>query len=48
MILFVDGENFRYKVEEVLRLDRQNPDKYDFARIKLNALIECTLRNQYI
>jgi len=43
--LFIDGENFRHKVEEVLRLEGLSPGKFDFARIDLNKLISSALGN---
>ena len=38
-VLFVDGENFRYKVDEVLNLDKIEKSKIDFASINLNKLL---------
>ena len=44
-ILFIDGENFRHKVEEVLKTEDVDKAKVDFSRIDLDKLINTVLKN---
>lgn len=43
-ILFIDGENFRHKVEEVLKIEEIDKDEIDFSRLNLNKLIDVVLK----
>lgn len=43
-ILFIDGENFLHKVEEVLKQEGLNKNKGDLALINLNKLFEEALQ----
>ncbi|MGI5827534.1 MAG: NYN domain-containing protein [Patescibacteria group bacterium] len=43
-ILFIDGENFRYKVDEVLGKEGINKDQIDFATINLKKLMGRVLK----
>ena len=43
-ILFIDGENFIYKVEQVLKEEGIDKNKIDIASINLNKLFEESLR----
>lgn len=45
VILFIDGENFRHKVEEVLGVESINKGTIDFSRIDLNKLLGMVLSN---
>lgn len=42
-ILIIDGENFRYKVEEVLNAERKDSKSFDFAAIELDRLLKTVL-----
>ena len=44
-ILFVDGENFRHKIEEVLNAERMELNSIDFANIDLKRLINTVLKD---
>jgi len=39
VIILIDGENFRFKVEDILTLNKLNINKIDFSRIELDKLI---------
>lgn len=43
-VLFIDGENFLHKVEEVLKEERIDKDKVDLALIDLNKLFKESLK----
>jgi uncharacterized LabA/DUF88 family protein len=47
-ILFIDGENFRHKVEEVLKSVHKEKSSIDFASIELKQLIDKILKNYKI
>jgi len=47
-ILFIDGENFRYKVEEVLEAEKVHKDAVDFASINLQQLVLTVFAGQRI
>lgn len=44
-ILFIDGENFLHKIEEVLKKEGLNKNKTDLALIDLNRLFKEPLKN---
>ncbi len=44
-ILFIDGENFIYKLEDILREKRIDKNKVDLSTIDFNLLFEKPLRN---
>lgn len=44
-ILFVDGENFLHKVEDVLKEEKVDLRKVDLGKIDLNSLIKTSLKS---
>ena len=43
VVLFIDGENFLHKVENVLKKDQAKIGEDDLSKINLNFLLEKTL-----
>ena len=48
VILFIDGENFRHKVEEVLKTGHKDISSVDFAEIDLLGLLDKVLKKYRI
>ena len=47
-IAFIDGENFRHKVEEVLKTGHKDISSVDFAEIDLLGLLDKVLKKYRI
>lgn len=47
-VLFMDGENFRHEVEEVLKKEKVDKDDNDFALFDFNFLLENVLKDSEV
>lgn len=48
VLLFVDGENFMHKIEEVLKYEKADLKKVNLSKIDLNILLKKTLKTYKI